>query len=51
MLKASYDLSFTQIGLITLTFQITASLLQPGSVITLTAIPTRWYCPSDRSAR
>ncbi|EPN63804.1 fosmidomycin resistance protein, partial [Pseudomonas syringae pv. actinidiae ICMP 19096] len=29
MLKASYDLSFTQIGLITLTFQITASLLQP----------------------
>ncbi len=29
MLKATYDLSFTQIGLITLTFQITASLLQP----------------------
>ncbi|WP_046784586.1 MFS transporter [Pseudomonas putida] len=29
MLKANYDLSFTQIGLITLTFQITASLLQP----------------------
>ncbi|WP_455921828.1 MFS transporter [Pseudomonas putida] len=29
MLKASYGLSFTQIGLITLTFQITASLLQP----------------------
>jgi len=29
MLKASYDLSFTQVGLITLTFQITASLLQP----------------------
>jgi len=29
MLKASYDLSFAQIGLITLTFQITASLLQP----------------------
>lgn len=29
MLKASYNLSFTQIGLITLTFQITASLLQP----------------------
>ena len=29
MLKANYDLSFAQIGLITLTFQITASLLQP----------------------
>ncbi|MCF5429792.1 MFS transporter, partial [Pseudomonas syringae] len=28
MLKASYDLSFTQIGLITLKFEITASLLQ-----------------------
>ncbi|HEK1009896.1 TPA: MFS transporter [Pseudomonas putida] len=29
MLKANYGLSFAQIGLITLTFQITASLLQP----------------------
>jgi MFS transporter, FSR family, fosmidomycin resistance protein len=29
MLKASFSLSFTQIGLITLTYQITASLLQP----------------------
>lgn len=29
MLKVNYDLSFTQIGLITLTFQVTASLLQP----------------------
>ena len=29
ILKASYSLSFAQIGLITLTFQITASLLQP----------------------
>lgn len=29
MLKASYSLSFAQIGLITLAFQITASLLQP----------------------
>ncbi|GAB7532561.1 MFS transporter [Pseudomonas sp. 3A(2025)] len=29
MLKASYDLSFAQIGMITMTFQITASLLQP----------------------
>ena len=29
MLKANYDLSFAQIGMITLTFQITSSLLQP----------------------
>ena len=29
LLKAKYDLTFTQIGLITLTFQLTASLLQP----------------------
>jgi MFS transporter, FSR family, fosmidomycin resistance protein len=29
MLKSSFSLSFTQVGLITLTFQITASLLQP----------------------
>lgn len=30
LLKANYDLSFAQVGLITLTFQITASLLQPA---------------------
>ena len=29
LLKANYGLTFTQVGLITLTFQITASLLQP----------------------
>ena len=29
MLKESYGLTFTQVGLITLTFQLTASLLQP----------------------
>ena len=29
MLKVSHNLSFSQIGLITLTYQITASLLQP----------------------
>lgn len=29
ILKASFDLNFAQVGLITLTFQITASLLQP----------------------
>lgn len=30
LLKTSYQLSFTQVGLITLAFQITASLLQPA---------------------
>src|SRR5271170_4457944 len=29
ILKKSFQLSFTQVGLITLTFQLTASLLQP----------------------
>jgi FSR family fosmidomycin resistance protein-like MFS transporter len=29
LLKTNYDLDFTQIGLLTLTFQITASMLQP----------------------
>src|SRR5262249_37765569 len=29
ILKSSYNLSFTEIGLITLTFQLTASILQP----------------------
>lgn len=29
MLKSGFDLSFTQVGLITLVFQVTASLLQP----------------------
>ncbi len=29
MLKGGFDLSFTQVGLITLTYQLTASLLQP----------------------
>src|SRR5436309_2477910 len=29
MLKVNFDLSFAQIGLITLAFQLTASLLQP----------------------
>lgn len=30
MLKADYNLSFTQVGLITLVFQLTASVLQPA---------------------
>src|SRR5690606_4111439 len=30
MLKASFNLSFSEIGLITLVYQLAASLLQPG---------------------
>jgi MFS transporter, FSR family, fosmidomycin resistance protein len=30
MLKTNYDLSFTQVGMITLVFQMTASILQPA---------------------
>ena len=29
LLKGNYDLNFTQIGLLTLTYQLTASILQP----------------------
>ncbi|MGO7624280.1 hypothetical protein ACC687_40465, partial [Rhizobium ruizarguesonis] len=29
LFKANYDLDFVQIGLLTMTFQVTASLLQP----------------------
>ncbi len=44
MLKANYDLSFAQIGLITLTFQITASLLQPWVAFLPTAGQRRTCC-------
>src|SRR5699024_8210093 len=41
LLKAGFDLSFLQIGLITLTYQLTASLLQPvvGLVADRRALP------------
>lgn len=41
LIKDHFDLSFTQIGLITLTFQLTASLLQPlvGSYTDKRALP------------
>ena len=39
ILKQSYQLDFSQIGLITLAFQLTASLLQPVLGL-LTSIPT-----------
>ena len=44
MLKANYDLSFAQIGMITLTFQITASLLQPWVGFSLIADPRPTCC-------
>ena len=46
MLKASYGLSFTQIGLITLTFQLTASLLQPGVGYYTDRHPKPWLLPA-----
>ena len=44
MLKGSYGLSFAQIGLITLTMQLTSSLLQPavGLFPIVGRSPTRW---------
>src|SRR3979411_1584688 len=42
MLKGSYQLSFGQIGLLTFTYQITASLLQP-IVGLFTDLPPRPY--------
>ncbi len=46
MLKASYDLSFTQVGLITLTFQLTASLLQPWVGYHTDRHPKPWLMPA-----
>jgi len=45
MLKADYGLSFTQIGLITLTFQVTASLLQPWIGFYTDRHPNPWLLP------
>lgn len=49
MLKDSYALSFTQLGLITLTYQLTASLLQPivGYVADKRSMP--WSLPVGMS--
>ncbi|VEF12839.1 fosmidomycin resistance protein [Pseudomonas fluorescens] len=46
MLKASYGLSFTQVGLITLTFQLTASLLQPWVGYHTDRHPKPWLLPA-----
>ena len=45
MLKANYGLSFTQVGLITLTFQLTASLLQPWVGYHTDRHPKPWLLP------
>ena len=45
ILKANYGLSFTQIGLITLTFQLTASLLQPWVGYHTDRHPKPWLLP------
>ncbi|MCJ8204717.1 MFS transporter [Pseudomonas sp. RGM2987] len=46
MLKDSYGLTFTQVGLITLTFQLTASLLQPWVGYHTDRHPKPWLLPS-----
>nr|WP_255517173.1 MFS transporter [Herbaspirillum sp. SJZ099] len=50
MLKANYHLSFTQVGLITLTFQVTASLLQPWIGMYTDRHPQPWLLPSGAVA-
>ncbi|WP_168232900.1 MFS transporter [Pseudomonas veronii] len=46
MLKANYSLTFTQVGLITLTFQLTASLLQPWIGYHTDRHPKPWLLPA-----
>jgi len=46
MLKANYGLSFTQVGLSTLTFQLTASLLQPWIGYHTDRHPKPWLLPA-----
>ncbi|MCI1006097.1 MULTISPECIES: MFS transporter [unclassified Herbaspirillum] len=50
MLKTGYGLSFTQVGLITLTFQVTASLLQPWIGMYTDRHPQPWLLPSGAVA-
>jgi len=46
MLKTTYGLTFTQVGLITLTFQLTASLLQPWVGYYTDRHPKPWLLPA-----
>src|SRR5947209_4266596 len=50
ILKDSYHLSFSQIGLITLTSQLTASLLQPVVGLYTDHRPTPWSLPAGMTA-
>ncbi|WP_397452150.1 MFS transporter [Pseudomonas sp. NA-150] len=45
MLKANYGLTFSQVGMITLTFQVTASLLQPWVGYYTDRHPNPWLLP------
>ena len=46
MLKTTYGLTFSQVGLITLTFQLTASLLQPWVGYYTDRHPKPWLLPA-----
>jgi len=46
MLKTNYELSFTQVGMITLAFQLTASLLQPAIGLYTDKHPKPYLLPS-----
>jgi FSR family fosmidomycin resistance protein-like MFS transporter len=46
MLKANYGLTFTQVGMITLTYQLTASLLQPWVGYYTDRHPKPWLLPA-----
>ncbi|MBP1315238.1 FSR family fosmidomycin resistance protein-like MFS transporter [Herbaspirillum sp. 1173] len=50
MLKTGYGLTFTQVGLITLTFQVTASLLQPWIGMYTDRHPQPWLLPTGAVA-
>ncbi|MGV7209769.1 MFS transporter [Oxalobacteraceae bacterium A2-2] len=50
MLKAEFGLSFTQVGLITLTFQCTASLLQPWIGLVTDRRPLPMLLPAGMAA-
>jgi len=50
MLKHNYGLSFTQVGLITLTFQVVASLLQPWIGMYTDRHPQPWLLPTGAVA-
>jgi FSR family fosmidomycin resistance protein-like MFS transporter len=45
LFKANYDLDFVQIGLLTMAFQVTASMLQPLVGLATDRWPMPWYLP------